>query len=241
MTDSQSLEPLLDGVPSESTTSQESIEAESEIALPAKTTPSPSGQQEACYCKPNQTPLWKILIETGAVFVGICAVVIISEQLYVLERQMIVVQRSWLQVKMTNDPTLKDTKDRIIVRVINKGNTPAGKIAVQSAFEVVPYHKGPSFDYSRTHNTTTVPIMFQQGDAEILTKLYTSDGALTQVTDAQPRDLVSGQSYLTVYGTVTYEDNFGAWWTHFCFWKGFRSGQDYSTQPCREYNEVGKQ
>jgi hypothetical protein len=168
-------------------------------------------------------------------------VVIISEQLYLMQRQMTVVQRSWLQVRMTTEPTLKDTKDRIIVRVINKGGTPAGDITVQSAFEVVPFYKGPSFDYERTHNMTTVPILFQQGDADILTKLYTPDGELTQLTDAQRRDLIAGQSYLAVYGTVTYEDNFGAWCTHFCFWKGFRIGQDYRTQTCREYNKVGKQ
>lgn len=50
--------------------------------------PPVKGNQETTHCKPDQTPLWKMILETGAVFVGLYVAGIYHGQLVVMQGQL---------------------------------------------------------------------------------------------------------------------------------------------------------
>ncbi|MFZ0199381.1 MAG: hypothetical protein WB523_11135 [Candidatus Sulfotelmatobacter sp.] len=67
---------------------QEGEKPPQDTPLVPETTPAPERQKKTCHCKPDQTPLWKKLLETAAVLVGIYVAYIYHGQLVVMQGQL---------------------------------------------------------------------------------------------------------------------------------------------------------
>ncbi|HJX85257.1 MAG TPA: hypothetical protein VJ723_13020 [Candidatus Angelobacter sp.] len=76
-------------------------------ALP-KVNPSEEHDKQTCDCKPDMTPLWKMVLEASAVGIGITLAIIYYRQLDSMNKQLAVMQgRAWIQIE-TTDITLKN-------------------------------------------------------------------------------------------------------------------------------------
>jgi hypothetical protein len=212
------------------------------IMAVSHTTPPPTGNGKTCHCKPDQTPRWKIILEMGAVLVGICAIFVYYAQLNIMQRQMVVSERSWIQVRTVDTIyRAEDVKGNILMHVVNSGNTPATDITVHGVVEAVKSDTGPSFFYKREHSKLDIPILFPKVEIPFENEIHELKGQGFEFGDEQRKELASGDRYLAIYGTVTYKDEFGSWWTTFCDWQGFVKTRSYIASPCTSYNRVGKQ
>lgn len=113
--------------------------------LPAtQTSPPPKTERETESCRPDQTPLWKVILETGAVFVGLYVAVVYSGQLtqmiesnklsrdslYALQRPFIISQKPTTETPTYN--VINGVQQKTLLKMIeftyhweNVGNTPA--------------------------------------------------------------------------------------------------------------------
>jgi hypothetical protein len=159
-------------------------------------------------------------------------------------------QRAWVQVEL-----LKSEIDKLNLSTIqtldlpmhlsNPGRSPAKTIAIDAVVEIVNSASGPSFDYSQHHIHETIAIFFPGapdfGFPARLLKAFPDESIdPVELTPTQHEELATGKSYLAVFGSVSYADDFGMHWTRFCLWKGFAPGT-FQSRSCIVYNDVGDQ
>jgi len=80
--------PSIDGVGPEGDSSAPPKDSPHKSDLIPQEPPSIERKEETTYCKPDQTPFWKMLIETAAVFVGLYVASIYHGQLSVMQGQL---------------------------------------------------------------------------------------------------------------------------------------------------------
>jgi hypothetical protein len=80
--------PKTESVPPKDAATRESGKPPENVPLVSDTAPAPECQHETHHCKPDQTPLWKILLETAAVCVGIYVAHVYHGQLVVMQGQL---------------------------------------------------------------------------------------------------------------------------------------------------------
>src|ERR1700683_229860 len=91
------LQPKADRVDPKDATTEEGNKPPRDIPAISETTPPPQSYKETCHCRPDQTPLWKKLLETAAVFVGFAVAIIYHGQLTVMSGQLTEMQDSGRQ------------------------------------------------------------------------------------------------------------------------------------------------
>jgi hypothetical protein len=127
-------------------------------------------------------------------------------------------QRAWVQVRVKNDPkTLEDYKNPSqLIEIVNVGKSPATHIVVTTQGEILDNAIGSSFDYGTPGYRLTIGILFPNATEE------TRMGSPIAFSERQRNDLAEGNSYLTEYASVTFNDIFGvSHWTHFCVYRVF--------------------
>ncbi len=77
----QFAQPKIDEIRPKDAATNKSQEPPRDSPLVPNATPPPQGKEETCYCRPDQTPLWKTVLETAAVFLGIVVAFIYGGQL----------------------------------------------------------------------------------------------------------------------------------------------------------------
>lgn len=64
------IQPNSDGVPPEIATSDKATEAKKNVLFSSNANPSPRDKNKTCHCKPDSTPMWKMIAEIGAILIG---------------------------------------------------------------------------------------------------------------------------------------------------------------------------
>jgi hypothetical protein len=99
----------------------DSVDPEHDPNRPPKETPnspdliaqmprSVHGNQKTALCKPDQTPLWKMILETGAVFVGLYVAGIYHDQLVVMQGQLGEIVKQYPELKKSADAAVTASK-----------------------------------------------------------------------------------------------------------------------------------
>jgi hypothetical protein len=93
--------------------------------LVAKMPPPEAGKPERTYNHPDPTPLWKIILEAGAVFVGLYVAGVYHGQLVVMQGQLGEIIKQFPEIKKsaaaaqsaaeTADATLKDSQKSFVI------------------------------------------------------------------------------------------------------------------------------
>jgi hypothetical protein len=100
-------QPKIDSVAPEHASTRENQEAPQDISLISETTPSPKSQKETSYSRPDQTPLWKMVLETAAVFVGIYVAYIYHGQLVVMQGQLGEIIKQYPEIQISANANVK--------------------------------------------------------------------------------------------------------------------------------------
>jgi hypothetical protein len=186
---------------------------------------------------------WKIIAELVAIPFAIAYAIVTYFQWGDLRHNFAVDQRAWLKCELIEQRMdLRTAKiARAPVVVTNIGKSPAMHATVQGAVEIVDKDKAPAFDYAGPPAPTYFPIFYQTDRQESLIYALEGEGSPKlghAVTDTERNLLIEGSACVAIYGTVTYNDQFGMHWVQFCRW------QPYAASTCRmgsctRYNMVG--
>jgi hypothetical protein len=187
--------------------------------------------------------LKKDRLEKVGITAGIVYAIVTVFQWRDLRRNFTIDQRAWLQVRdkePTYRPKLEDFRNAVgpgyrfeIPRdAINIGRTPAVKVYVHTAAEVVDREKAPTFNYGNGLDTDT-GILFPNTPRDFIA------GSSAVIGDGRIQKLAGGDAYVAIYGIAAFVDIFGhEHWTRFCGWYWFKEGRPFSARACTDYNSA---
>jgi len=187
------------------------------------------------------------VITAGAAFIALWGLVILNSTLKVTQTSantahdaLVQTQRAWVQITADFSPALKDIKEVTYrMKLANVGNTPAKRIDVRNIVRLVKSDEPPPFSVTSMGFGIEAKVIFPKADTSYPVSLVRPDNSIAILTPTERGDLENGKSYIAIYGSAVYEDEFGFHWTHFCFWKGYANGI-YASEACVSYNDVGE-
>ena len=86
--------PEVDAIPPENHAQIEGQKPPINPPIVSEIPPTPEEKKQTCACRPDQTPVWKVVLDTTAVAVGIAAVTIYGCQLWAMSRTLDEMKRS---------------------------------------------------------------------------------------------------------------------------------------------------
>jgi hypothetical protein len=101
------VEPSTDSVDPQANSDSEKDKPPSNIGFPPQIPPPDEHNRKTTNCKPDQTPLWKIVLEVGAVAVGIAVAMIYYGQLKVMRGQLGEIIRQFLEIQKSANANVK--------------------------------------------------------------------------------------------------------------------------------------
>lgn len=151
-------------------------------------------------------------------------------------------QRAWVRVKHATFGRIK--MNTIIpgwpLTISNVGKSPALSIFAHAVFEVIDKKSAPSFSYDKPHSAVEMSILFPSDENSFPAQTGPDANAPIPISQIQVENLLSGNSYLAVFGQVVYTDQFGSHWTRFCAWQSFEQDpSNFNASSCVTYNSVG--
>jgi hypothetical protein len=210
---------------------------------PLVSTAPPQSKQETCHCRPDQTPLWKIALESGAVVVGVVVAIIYGGQLsQMIESNRLtresykLDERAWVAVTAVNGTGPEaDKKFMYSVHFVDTGKTPARSVVIHPGDELAPRGQNPNFSVE----TGAVRLGVLSPSSE---RTY-DNGPIPptrniQTMTKQDLDILRTKT-LYVHGKITYDDIFGChhWITYCAYLKDDWSGYAF----CSEGNDTDLQ
>ncbi len=136
--------------------SEESGGSEDKTPLASKIMPT-EPQQNKTYCKPNDTPWWKVFLEAGALAAGVCAVVVYKGQWDAAKTANVIntknakaQQRAWVGLDITDaDNPITIPKEGFaptwLLHFRNFGNSPALHVKVHT--HLYEWQRPTNWDY----------------------------------------------------------------------------------------------
>src|SRR6266851_66566 len=97
----------MDSVDPQDNANRERYEPPNNVGLPTEIPPPAEHKSETTDCKPGQTPLWKIVLEVGAVAVGIVVAMIYYGQLEVMRGQLGEIIKQFPEIQKSARATVK--------------------------------------------------------------------------------------------------------------------------------------
>jgi hypothetical protein len=151
-------------------------------------------------------------------------------------------ERAWLNIEGKFPDTVQE-RDSIVsqVRMENTGKTPGKQIKAEYVVLVLKSTDPITFDYvDPRHSNDFVGILAPKEFSLSPVVEFDSELNVVSFTKNQAEDLMSGRSYLAVYGRGKYFDAFrDPHWFHFCKWKSYFKGASYNARSCVAYNDTG--
>jgi hypothetical protein len=170
-----------------------------------------------------------------------------NEELRVARDGLQAANRAWVQYKVNDDWIPKQlatmTKWNFVTDVLNSGKTPARNVHIDWKVEPLEAEQAPSLNYMGAGNTT-IGILFPDKPISDLAIRTNPDSSIASVTEDQRKLLGARKLYFSVFARISYDDEFGRHWTHYCWWMGFPPAKDappamFASRSCVEYNDAG--
>ncbi len=219
-----------------------------------KVKPTPQHQKERTTCKPDSTPLWKIVLECGAVAVGIIVAIIYYKQLQTMNDTLDLSRktseresRALVSIKPVGDiQVVVDQVPEVKLVLNNLGKTTARQIVGEIYIEVIPKDQGPTFVHGNPTPSTryTAPDLFPTETHDLAAKRLKAVGEIVEggpagewpISKDEYASLLNGDTYLAAHGYIDYVDVYHvAHWSRFCVWRILKPGQ-FKAKSCTQYN-----
>jgi hypothetical protein len=193
------------------TPEQESNTTEGKMPTSAEVKPAPNNadQPERPWYKTMGG--WKTLLECIAIPCAIGYAFITYFQWRDLNDHFRVEQRSWIRIQFNfpDDLTQIPQPFYVPIRVINDGKSAALRTVVDTVIELVDSTKRPTFNMNPVHHQTIVPMLFPTNIDASPAYLYDA-GKTRSLTPTEIDDLITGKSYIAVFGNVLYTISSGS-------------------------------
>jgi hypothetical protein len=157
-------------------------------------------------------------------------------------------QRPWIDLTFTSNSNALQVGYPITAaaHVVNEGKTPARAVTSDIVIEMVKNGDEPRLDYPLPHSRFTTGAVFPNRpmDSPVFNRVRTAaDGVSVEtdpVTQAEFDDFNQGNSFIVVYGTVSYKDFFGtSHWTRMCGFFAKPGGtKGFSAKQCTDYADI---
>ena len=188
---------------------------------------------------------WCLVLFTGVLAVAaIYQFILLGGQLDSMRKD----QRPWLDLtfKSNSDTLQVGSPITAAAHVVNEGKTPARAVTADIVIEMVKNGDEPRLDFPLPHSRFTTGALFpnQPMDSPVFSRVSTaSDGVSAEtdpVTQAELDDFNQGNSFIVVYGKVSYEDFFRvSHWTKMCgFFPKPGSTKGVSAKKCTDYGDI---
>jgi len=206
--------------------------------------PSPSNTNQTKNPWYKTTEGWKTCAELVAIPFAIGYAIVTYYQWQDLRRNFETDARAWVKVQYGLPAVMSETP-MVIVNVINFGKSPALESIVDTVFEIVESKNPPSFKFVAGHDVTVLNLIFPTtNNAKNSEFPVAPTPGNRHLTSTELQNLISGQSYVAVFGQVAYRDQFRKQhWTRFCTWQSYAIGpnanQVFNASPCVHYNALG--
>jgi hypothetical protein len=189
----------------------------------------------------DRTPWSKILLEVAAVLVLVVYTTFAGLQWESMHDALLIDQRAWVSVVVPNSFPLEGSSIAASIQIANTGKTPAKDVEGDIVATVLEKGEEPSFDFStgHPHNKLYAGAIFPNApiNTTITVVRYASQAPETVVPTPELRQqIANGESFIILYGKITYVDVFGASHsTAFCTASGSAMGD---LRKCLSYNDV---
>jgi len=206
-------QPATGGLDPKTTANDKGQESKGAAQFLPKINPTPAEHKERRECRPDQTPRGKMVLEIGAVAVGVVVAFIYFCQLQTMREALAVDQRAWVGSKtfaILNLPFEPSKPIQIGLDYWNFGKTPALKVSGFVQPDLVVSDAQVNFSKWGEPLEAERSVMFPGSSNHLL---RTFQG----IPDPVFSDFTQGKSFLYIYGNIGYDDIFGFHhWTHFC-------------------------
>src|ERR1035437_4673899 len=216
--------------------------------------PAPRNTDNSQNPKAVTLPWWKRVGLKGALeilglFAGIGYAIVTYCQWQDLRNNFRADQRAWIKVDYPSFETPPPSVP-ITVKFTNVGKSPALRIGANTVIEIVKSQNEPAFlAVPKRHSGMFTGLIFPTEHTEYPAELFngnTEQSVPRSLNATELDSLRAGESYIAVYGTVMYSDQFGVHWTRFCAWRVFaqtdKPGRMFGFVhggSCTAFNEAG--
>ncbi len=185
-------------------------------------------------------PDWVAIFTAFLAFFALASTIVVALQLRDSHRNFVVDERAWLSLESDNRPELQEGQTvTSVLHVANTGKTPASNIVLHIALENLRSGESPRLKYDIPHWAYTSGMQWPNGRQDFTTTMFVHQAnGFVVLTPEMHADLVSGKSYLALYGKASYFDIFGKQhWVQLCRYYLYEPGT-YNAEECSNYNSV---
>lgn len=157
-------------------------------------------------------------------------------------------QRPWIDFTFASNTNALQVDSPIttMVHMVNGGKTPARSVTADIVIKMVKNGEEPKLDYPLPHPRFSTGALFPNRpmDSQVFSRVRTaSDGVSAEtapVTQAEFDDFNQVNSFIIVYGIVSYRDFFGTWhWTKVCaYFPKINSTRGVTAKTCTDYADI---
>jgi hypothetical protein len=205
---------------------------------------------------------WMVILTAGAlVFAGLSAGVLYFQlkdthgQLEVAQNEFDagqktrrLEQRAWVEVTLVKEKLVKeqiDVRPRVPLlaplRQTNTGKVPAWNVNSEFVVEIVEARDAPTFNSVGVHFGTFGGVLFPSAHFDVAVPWL-----LPNTTVADPPSvskptydrLMAGDTYLAIFGKLSYTDAYGDHAQQWCAWQGYKLGGQYNAKSCTDFNAL---
>ncbi|MEP7353589.1 MAG: hypothetical protein ABI824_10200 [Acidobacteriota bacterium] len=226
------------GIGPQGASNQERDPATRQLPSTLHVTATPKNSQQADDPWYKSIKGWSGIFQIVAVPFAIAYAVVTYAMWSDLRKNFKIDERAWIEAR-DSDPNfmLSNLKTAgVDMFVTNIGKTPALHVALSTASEILPKAVAPSLSFRANGATTEMGMLFQGEKSRVVVA-----GSLApDISEKERLQLTSGEAYLAVWGTATWDDIFGgSHWSRFCFYRSFyNSGSSINARNCTNYNDA---
>jgi hypothetical protein len=191
----------------------------------------------------ESTPRWKRILEMIAVGAGVFYAIVAYWQWHEMHRALLVDQRAWISVAIPTNFPLEGTSILAPLQIANTGKTPAKDVEGDIIATVLKKGVEPVFDFSlgHPHNRLYAGAVFPNAPIPTTVPIVRYGPMVPEPIVPTPelrQEIAGGQSFIILYGKITYADIFGVQhWTAFCTGSG-PAIQTSDLKKCISYNDI---
>jgi hypothetical protein len=249
MSSDRPIEPTLSSISPKNAAADKGPKTSAKSALGSKVEPSPKDEKDSSHRKPNDTPIWKIVLECAAVVIGIIVAIIYYEQWKAMDTSMKIDQRAWMSLAQITNSGKFAIGEPFAVNVSYKniGKTPARNVYATATIEPREQGQDPRFERD-LENAVPVGLMIPNADfygSATLTTCHLEGNGVRgptftcPLTEDEYKAVENGNQTVYIHGRVAYDDVFGHHhWFKFCYILLAHSGQ---WALCNQGRAVGQQ
>jgi hypothetical protein len=150
-------------------------------------------------------------------------------------------QRAWIEpavVKEKLDPH-PNAVLAILVRQTNTGKVPAWNANSEFVVEVLEANEPPSFNFARDHFGNYGGVLFPSAHLDLSVPWLLPNTTVSNppILSKPTYDrLMRGDTYVAIFGKLSYTDAYGDHAQQWCVWQGWGSRHVFNAKSCVDYN-----